>query len=1256
MGNYKIKEKLNKNELYKIKSQNGIGVIEGTKISFLLSQEDRRYAEHLGFILGSVREYNVDKGITELDTTCCVQTHVHSEFSLLDGLSKLGDLAKKAEISMALTDHGNTFGILQWQKEMKKLGKKPIFGIELYIKSLNNNKKRYHLVVLAKNKVGLKNLYKLSSIGYNPGNFHIKPQIGFDDLEAHYEGLICTSGCIAGEVAAEIRNGNIEEAKKVAKKYHSLFKDDYYLEIQRHNIEGEEKTNLQIVDIAHEEKIKLIATNDSHYVEKEDALAHDILLCINQKKTIDEKTRWSFDGDGYHLMTGKEMFELYYDIPEALVSTMEIAMKCDVSIETGVYHLPEHKIPKEYSSNWDYLESLIDEGFKERFSSTEKYANREYLERLEYEKGIISKMGYTDYFLNVWDYIRFARENGIMVGPGRGSAAGSLVAYSLKITDLDPIEYGLLFERFLNPERVSMPDIDVDFEYSRRQEVIDYCKRRYGEDKVCNIITFGTMAAKMAIKDVARTMNKQSLGEKLAKCIPEEPGMTIKKAMEQNQDFLELLTNNENKEIVNMAMKLEGNKRQTSVHACGIVIAPERVSEYLPTSTTYGKDDFGKKTDERILVSQVTKDEVEEMGLLKCDFLGLRTMGVIGSALKMINTERRKKGIKEFNDYREIPLNDCKVYEYIARGNSPAIFQIESAGMKSFMTQLYSDVSKKLRAIKKSARCEEERMGLENKLGGEMFERMIAGISLYRPGPLDFIPDYLEGMKNPDLIKYDHPLLEPILKSTYGVIVYQETVMQIVRELAGFSMGQADTIRKAMGKKKQEILDEYKAYFIEGSGSAIDTHTGELLNIKGCIANGISGEVAEKIWEKMKDFAKYAFNKSHAAVYSVLTVVCAWMKYYYPAIYMTAMLNAFIESSVKVKLYLSVAKSMKLTILPPDVNESEYLFTVKSENSIRFGLYALSNIGHDVVSSIVETRNDKGVFLDIQDFAEKMISNCKVTKKILESLIYSGALDNSEGSRAAKLHVVEHILHYSGNLKKDYDCGQLNFFDISTEFKEKVRVEIPQIPELPKREKLELEKKYAGFYVTEHPLDDFENEMKGVSAISIAEMVDEVETPILYNGSEVTICGIATKVITKNTKDSKLMKIFSIEDRTSSINCVMFPKSHEKYGYLIREGELLCLKGIFNCDDGRCQIIVDGTCVLEALRIPDKVSKIFLRAENEKKYIEYVSKLKLLPSGTVPVKIQFDKKLHNTNILLNASSSSFMELLEMCGKENVIFQ
>ncbi|WCK56967.1 DNA polymerase III subunit alpha (plasmid) [Aneurinibacillus sp. Ricciae_BoGa-3] len=952
--------------------------------------------------------------------------HRKSGFSLLKASSHIKDIVEKTEHVGALTDEGVMFGAVTYYKKMKEADKKAIVGFEAFTESIDGAQEAHHLLLLAMNAQGFKNLTKLTTMGYE----HVfeSPQVSYEMLERYAEGVIATSSYLDGEIAKCLLNGDYESAKRVALKLSSIFgKENFYIEIQRHGVQDELTLNMQLIRLARELNLKIVGAVESHYTNKEDELAHQALLCLQTGTTMDDNDRLMLPGEGYHIHTAEEMEELFSDIPEALDTTLEIAEKCNLVIDLDTVYMPHFPVPAPYKDEAAYFEYLCWKGFDERFEGTEKQSSAEYRERLEFEIDTIKSMGFPGYFLIVWDFVDYAKRHGILVGPGRGSACGSLVAYALYITEVDPIEYDLLFERFLNPERISMPDIDLDFDDRRREEVIDYVKEKFGAHAVSRIITFGTLAARAVIRDMTRVLDKPySLGDKIAKSIPQAPKMTLQKAFKESVEFSKIYEHDhEAKEIIDMAMKLEGLPRNISQHACGVIIAPSAVSDYIPQILIENEDTGLKEP-----TTQITMAECEELGLLKMDFLGLRTMGVVGRCLADVNKRRAKEG-KEPINFLNIPTDDLQVYDFISKGNTEGVFQLESPGMTSFMKELFQDANKYL-SLKSKEQLKE--------MGRQMFERLIAGISLYRPGPIDEIPHYIENMLNPQYITYETPQLENILKRTYGVIVYQEEVMFIVRELAGFTKGQADTIRKAMGKKKKEILNEYEAYFIHGS---------QKKGIVGCIANGIPEETAKSIWAKMKKFAEYAFNKSHAGGYAEISIRTGWLAFYYPVEYMTATLNSFITKADKIKLYLSVCKKKGIEVLSPDVNKSREVFTVDGD-AIRFGLMGIKNMGK-VSTDVIAERDARGTFKDFQDFAERMAKHFKVDKRMLEALVYSGAVDDFEGTRKAKLSVLPEILDSASIEKKNYQSGQLDLFSLSDDFAEFKHIAIPEVAEFDKK-------------------------------------------------------------------------------------------------------------------------------------------------------------------------------------------------------------
>ena len=1168
--------------------------------------------------------------------------HRHSGFSLLQSSSKIKDIVEKTEYVGALTDSGGMFGVVDYFKQMQKVGKKPILGIELSTESIEGEKKGYPLVLLAMNKTGFKNLVKLTSKSYE--HYHANPQVSYDMLKEHAEGVLALSAGLKGEVQDTLAQKGLQHAKEVAQSLSSIYgAEHFYLEIQRHEVEGEEQLNNQLIHLGEELGLKVVATTGSYFTNVEDSEEHDVLLCLKEGTTMDDQNRNMLEGEGYHIHNADEMEELFADMPEALDMTLEIAEKCDVDLELGQVFMPHFDVPTPFTNESEYFAHLCWKGFDKRFEGTEKHTSEEYRERLQFEIDTINRMGFPGYFLIVWDFVDFAKRNNILVGPGRGSACGSLVAYALSITEVDPIDYGLLFERFLNPDRISMPDVDLDFDDVRREEVIDYVKEKYGANAVSRIITFGTLAARAVVRDVTRVTGKPySLGDRIAKSIPAVPKMTLKKAMVESVEFKKMYdTESDIREVIDMAMKLEGLPRNMSQHACGVIIAPSAVSDYIP-QVLMENDDTGMFEP----TTQISMSECEEMGLLKMDFLGLRTMGVVGRALTDINPKRLKEG-KEEVDFLGIPTDDVKVYDFISKGNTEGVFQLESGGMTSFMKELFQDVHAYL-SIKS--------VNEQKKIGRQLFERTIAGISLYRPGPIDEIPNYVKNMLNTEYITYETPQLESILNTTYGIIVYQEQVMFIVRELAGFSKGQADTIRKAMGKKKTEILDEYEDYFINGN---------DLMKIKGCIANGIPEEVAKSIWQKMKKFGEYAFNKSHAGGYAEIAVRTAWLSYYYPAEYMTATLNSVITKSDKIKFYLSVCKKKGIEILPPDVNKSGQSFLVDGE-AIRFGLMGIKNMGK-VAKDVIKERDARGEFKNFQDFAERMAKNFKVDKRMLEALVYSGAVDSFEGTRQAKLSVLPQILESASIEKKNAQSGQLDLFSFSDEFEDFKKVHIPlDMEEFNKKLKLEKEKEFAGFYVTEHPLDEYVEyfEREGVYEVGFLtpsdddelELVEGEEAPtkssFSYDGETVKIAGIIKDLkIFYTKKDQKPLYVFQIEDKTGDMKAVIFNDQIELNQDKLVEGKVVIVQGKIKQDDFGVQIIVNSMFDIEALANSEKPKAIWVKIAEKDQFNEVVKVAEQHP-GDLPIFVYYNGKPYKAKETIELNFVTFSKLQELFG-ENV---
>ena len=1061
-----------------------------------------------------------------------VHLHVHSEFSLLDGANRIKDLPVRAKElgmdAMAITDHGVMFGAIDFYKACKANGIKPIIGCEVYVAprrmadrdpSIDN---RYnHLILLAKDNNGYKNLAKLVSLGFTDG-FYYKPRIDKEVLEKYHEGLICSSACLAGEVASEIVKGDMEAAKKSALWFKSIFGEDYYLEIQNNGIKEQVLVNQKLIQLSRELDIPLLATNDSHYLKKEDAYNHEVLLCIQTGKRMSDEDRMRFETDELYIKSPEEMMDYFKAVPDAIENTVKVAEKCNVEFEFGHTILPNYDVPEEFATHYDYLKKLTDDGIRNRYGEN---PSKDIIERKEYELGVIKKMGYVDYFLIVWDYVHYAKSHGIPVGPGRGSGAGSIVAYAIEITDIDPIKYGLIFERFLNPERISMPDFDIDFDYEKRQDVIDYVARKYGHDHVSQIITFGTMAAKMVIRDVARVLDyPYAEADKLAKMIPNEIHITISKAMEINKELKDLYdTNPEVKKLLDIAMALEGMPRQASTHACGIIIAREPVVNYVPL---YARDG--------VISTQYIMTTLEELGLLKMDFLGLRTLTVIRDAKELI---KKNRGIDvEFDK----DMADPKVYKLWQDGDSVGIFQFESQGMTNFMKELKPD-------------C---------------LEDIIAGVSLYRPGPMDQIPRYIANKKDPEHAVYTHPALKPILKVTYGCMVYQEQVMQIVRDLAGYSLGRADLVRRAMGKKKLDVMAKERENFVHGK---LDENGN--VEIPGCVRNGIDEASANKIFDEMSEFAKYAFNKSHAACYAVVAYQTAYLKAYYPAEFMAAMLNSFLGNLDKIPIYINECKKSNIAILKPDINKSYTKFTA-TDNSVRFGLGSIKNVGLAAVDAIVKERENGGEFKDFTDFAERIYGEA-VNKKCIESLIRAGAFDNMGKTRCTLIASYEQIIDTIADSQKKNFTNQITMFDISNseEDIQKMKYNYMEMDEFSEKELLSMEKEMLGIYISGHPLEKYRKQLDEVTnfnTVQIEETMEQMtagEKCDLQDGQSVKLAGVITKIKKKFTKSNKVMAFVTIEDLYGSCELIVFESCYNKCSNLLIEESLILCEGRISIRD-----------------------------------------------------------------------------------------
>ncbi len=1089
--------------------------------------------------------------------------HVHTEYSLLDGSSKIKEITARAKElgmdSMAITDHGVMYGVIDFYRACKDNGIKPILGCEVYVapgsrfekEAGDNSDRYYHLVLLAENNKGYSNLMKIVSRGFTEG-FYYKPRVDYEVLEQYHEGIIALSACLAGEVQRNLARGLYENGCEAAKKYEKIFgKGNFFLELQDHGIPEQTYVNQQLVKMSHELDIELVATNDIHYTYAEDADAHDILLCIQTGKKVTDENRMRYEGGQYYCKSPEEMAQLFKYAPQAITNTHKIAERCNVEIEFGVTKLPKYEVPEGFDS-WTYLNYLCDNGMKKRYEGDADIEEKK--KRLEYELSVIKTMGYVDYFLIVWDYINFAKTNDIAVGPGRGSAAGSIVSYCLGITDIDPIKYNLIFERFLNPERVSMPDIDVDFCYERRQEVIDYVVRKYGKDRVVQIVTFGTMAARAVIKDVGRVLDlPYAMVDTIAKMIPRELGITIDKALKLNPDLKSIYdTDPQVKDLIDKSKRLEGLPRHASMHAAGVLISQKAVDEYVPLSV--GSDGA--------VVAQFVMTTLEELGLLKMDFLGLRTLTVIRDASDLV-----KRKNPDF-DINKIDYADPKVYDYISSGKCEGIFQLESAGMKNFMKEL------KPRNI----------------------EDLIAGISLYRPGPMDFIPQYIEGKNNQSNIVYDCPQLEPILKPTYGCIVYQEQVMQIVRDLAGYSWGRSDLVRRAMSKKKAYVMEQERKNFIYGN---------EEEGVKGCINNGIDEKVAGKIYDNMIDFAKYAFNKSHAACYAVVSFQTAFLKTYYPAEFMAALMTSVVDNTDKVAGYIYACRQMNIKILPPDVNESDMGFSV-SDNAIRFGLSAIKSLGRPTIEALIKERNANGKFTSLSDFINRMIN--ELNKRTLENLIKSGAFDTFGNKRRQMMFIYTRLLDDAAKQSKDAISGQMSLFDFADEeTKAEFEVKMPDVSEYTKGEILSFEKDVLGVYVSGHPLDEYAAMWKKhVSAVSTDfEIDEETGEPKVKDKQSETIGGMIMDKTVKSTKTGQLMAFLTLEDLVGTVEVVVFPRVYNTYRSVIDNAGKIFITGKVNANaDEDAKIIAD-----RIIDFNDVPRKLWIRFKDKSEYEQNSHKL-----------------------------------------------
>ncbi|MEW4412926.1 DNA polymerase III subunit alpha [Clostridium sp. AN503] len=1140
--------------------------------------------------------------------------HVHTEYSLLDGSCKIKELAVRAKElgmdSMAVTDHGVMYGVIDFYRAAKEAGIKPIIGCEVYVapgsrfdrETVSGEDRYYHLVLLAENDTGYHNLMKIVSKGFVDG-FYYKPRVDYEVLETYHEGIIALSACLAGEVQRYLARGMYEEAGKSALHYQEIFgKGNFFLELQDHGIPTQKTVNQGLLRLSRDLEMDLVATNDIHYILAEDAKPHDILLCIQTGKKVSDENRMRYEGGQYYCKSEEEMRALFPYAQEAIDNTHKIAERCNVEIEFGVTKLPKYEVPEGYDS-WGYLNKLCQDGMAKRYPDDDGTLQK----RLEYELGVIHDMGYVDYFLIVWDFINYAKSNQIMVGPGRGSAAGSIVSYCLEITDIDPIRYDLLFERFLNPERVSMPDIDIDFCFERRQEVIDYVVEKYGKDQVVQIVTFGTLAAKGVVRDVGRVLDlPYARCDAIAKMIPGDLGMTLDKALKQSPDLREAYQQDEEvKYLIDMAKRLEGLPRHTSMHAAGVVIGQRAMDEFVPLS----------RSSDGTITTQFTMTTLEELGLLKMDFLGLRTLTVIQDAVEQVE---RGHGIRLDMDH--IDYNDKDVLAAIGTGKCDGVFQLESSGMKSFMKEMRP----------------------------ENFEDIIAGISLYRPGPMDFIPRYLKGKNERTSITYECPQLEPILAPTYGCIVYQEQVMQIVRDLAGYTMGRSDLVRRAMSKKKTSVMEKERQNFVYGN---------EAEGVKGCVNNGIDEKTANHIYDEMTDFAKYAFNKSHAACYAVVAYQTAYLKYYYPREFMAALMTSVMDNITKVSEYILTCRQMGINILPPDINEGQSGFSV-SGNAIRYGLSAIKSVGRSVVDAIIKERENNGLYVSMDDFVERM-GGKEVNKRTLENFIKSGALDCLPGNRRQKTMIAPEMMDQKNKEKKNALDGQLSLFDFAgEEEKEQFQITMPDVPEFPKEELLAFEKEILGIYISGHPMEEYlETWKNSITAKTTDFMVDE-ETgrAVVEDGARVTIGGMITGKVVKTTKTGKMMAFVTVEDMVGSVEVLVFPKDYENKRNLLIEDAKVFIQGRTSIgDDPVGKLICEQVVPFDA--VPKELWLKFKdKAEYDEKQQQVFDTLRMDEgNNTVIIYLEQEraKKVLPANWKVGAGKPMILALEQILGEKNI---
>jgi len=1146
--------------------------------------------------------------------------HTHTEYSLLDGEASIKKLvARVKELGMdscAITDHGSMYGVVDFYREAKSQGIHPVIGCEVYMaprsrfdKVHDIDNKTSHLILLAENQRGYKNLIKLVSAGYIDG-FYYKPRIDFEMLKEHSEGIIALSACIAGEVPKALLRGDYDEAKKIALKYAEVLgKDNYFLEIQDHGLSEQKRIIPDMLRLSEETGIGLVATNDIHYLKKEDAKYQDVLMCIQMEKKVDDPDRMKFETEEFYIKSPEEMTSLFEYVPQAIENTEKIAKRCNVDFDFGTRHLPAYAVP-DGKDAFEYLRELCQSGLEKRYLPV----SDELQKRLDYELGVIKSMGFVDYFLIVWDFIHFAKNNGVMVGPGRGSAAGSIVAYSLGITTVDPIKYGLIFERFLNPERVSMPDIDIDFAPNGRQKIIDYVVEKYGEGQVAQIITFGTMKAKLAIRDVGRALDiPYAEVDKVAKLVPFDLKMTISKALDISTELHALYENDPQiKELLDTSMALEGLPRHASTHAAGVVITSEPIVNYVPLQLN----------SENFITTQFTKDTVENLGLLKMDFLGLRNLTVIENAVKII---KRTRGIALNMD--EIDY-DCKeVYELISSGNTDGVFQLESAGMQSFMQELKPDT----------------------------LEDVIAGIALYRPGPMEQIPRYIKSKKNPQTIQYKHPLLKNILDVTYGCMVYQEQVLEIVRTLAGYSLGKADSMRRVISKKKADQMVIERKNFIYGSDDG---------DIPGCIKNGIDEQTAISIFDEINDFANYAFNKSHAAAYAFVTYQTAYLKTFYPVEYMASLISS-IDDLDKINHYIANCKEMGIDRLPPDVNKSEDTFTVEN-NSIRFGLSAVKNVGRAMILNLVNERKNNGEFKTFSDFIDRMAGQ-DMNKRALEGLISCGAFDSMGVKRSQLLAVYEKALDGTARAARDNVAGQMSLFDT---IEEQSEMQFPNIDELDKKTMLKMEKQSTGLYFSGHPMEEYTDKIKKLTKYNISDVLTSVHKDEdgnyhaveggLQDGDMMIICAAIASRKNKTTRSNAQMAFLNVEDVYGSVECIVFPKVLNEFSPLLQEDNLVAIACRLSIrEDEAPKILMQSVQLLdEALMAKKEPKRLYIQLETRNdENLKNVEKYLSPYQGDMEVRLFFKdtRKMSSVprRLWFNGTENAIYDLKNIFGEDNV---